>query len=68
VLHHPTGAVRHVPADHVVLAVPQRPDDGLYRELKAGGGRFELYRVGDCIAPRRAHAAVVDGHRVGAAL
>jgi len=68
VLHHPTGDMRHVAADHVVLAVPQRPDDGLYRDLKAGGGRYELHRVGDCIAPRRAHAAVVDGHRVGAAL
>lgn len=68
VLHHPTGDMRHVTADHVVLAVPQRPDDGLYRDLKAGGGRYELHRVGDCIAPRRAHAAVVDGHRVGAAL
>ena len=68
VLHHPTGDMRHVAADHVVLAVPQRPDDGLYRDLKAGGGRYELHRIGDCIAPRRAHAAVVDGHRVGAAL
>jgi len=68
VLHHPTGAMRHVAADHVVLAGPQRPDDTLYRELKARSRRFELHRVGDCVAPRRAHAAVVDGHRVGAAL
>jgi hypothetical protein len=25
-------------------------------------------RVGDCVAPRRAHAAVVDGERAGLAL
>jgi mycofactocin system FadH/OYE family oxidoreductase 2 len=68
VLHHPTGAMRHVDADHVVIAGPQRPDDALYRALKARGGRYELYRVGDCVAPRRAHAAVVDGHRVGVSL
>jgi 2,4-dienoyl-CoA reductase (NADPH2) len=68
VLHHPTGTMRHIDADAVVLAIPQLPDDGLYRALKARGGRFELYRAGDCIAPRRAHAAVVDGHRIGVSL
>jgi mycofactocin system FadH/OYE family oxidoreductase 2 len=68
VLHHPTGTMRHVDADAVVVAGPQQPDDALYRELKARGGRYELYRAGDCIAPRRAHAAVVDGHRIGVSL
>jgi mycofactocin system FadH/OYE family oxidoreductase 2 len=68
VLHHPTGVVRHVDADAVVVAGPQLPDDALYRALKARGGRFELYRAGDCIAPRRAHAAVVDGHRIGVSI
>jgi 2,4-dienoyl-CoA reductase (NADPH2) len=46
--------------------VPSRPLEGLYFELKATGRR--VHRVGDCVAPRRAHAAVVEGHRVGAAL
>ncbi len=68
VLHHPTGTMRHVDADSVVLAIPQLPDDGLFRTLRARGGRFELYRAGDCVAPRRAHAAVVDGHRIGVSL
>ncbi|MGV1007544.1 MAG: mycofactocin system FadH/OYE family oxidoreductase 2 [Dermatophilaceae bacterium] len=68
VLHHPTGTMGHVDADAVVLAIPQLPDDGLYRQLKARGGRFELHRAGDCLAPRRAHAAIVDGHRVGVSL
>ena len=29
---------------------------------------FPVHRVGDCLAPRRAHAAVVEGHRVAVAL
>jgi 2,4-dienoyl-CoA reductase (NADPH2) len=52
--------------DWVVLAVPPQPCDDLYVALRATGVRVE--RVGDCVAPRRAHAAVVDGERVGAAI
>ena len=66
VLHHVSGSTNQVPADHVVLAVPNRPADALYRELRSTG--VEVQRVGDCVAPRRAHAAVVDGERVGSAL
>ena len=66
-LHHPTGATQELPGDWVVCAVPALPDDGLWREL-AGRAPFEVHRVGDCVAPRRAHAAVLDGERVGAAL
>ena len=42
------------------------PAELLFHELKAAGTRVE--RVGDCVAPRRAHAAVIDGERVGAAI
>ena len=65
-LHHPTGEMRSRAVDWVVLAVPASPADALYHELRAAGVAVE--RVGDCIAPRRAHAAVVDGERVGSAL
>jgi 2,4-dienoyl-CoA reductase (NADPH2) len=51
----------------VVCAVPSRPADELWRALRAGG-LCEVHRVGDCVAPRRAHAAVIEGERVGAAL
>ena len=34
----------------------------------AGGTAVTVERVGDCVAPRRAHAAVIEGNRVGAAL
>jgi 2,4-dienoyl-CoA reductase (NADPH2) len=66
-LHHPTGVNIEVPCDWVVLAVPQRPVDHLYHHLKNEPG-VDVQRAGDCVAPRRAHAAVVEGARVGAAL
>ena len=66
-LHHPTGVNIEVPCDWVVLAVPQQPVEWLYRELRNVQG-LEVHRVGDCVAPRRAHAAVIEGARVGAAL
>jgi len=66
VLHHPTGEERRLPCDWVVLAVPQEPNEELYFAL-AGQG-LDVRRVGDCVAPRRAHAAVIEGDRVGASL
>lgn len=63
-LHHPTGTnqVRHF--DWVVLAVPASPVEWLFHDLQSAGVSVE--RVGDCVAPRRAHAAVVEGERAGA--
>jgi mycofactocin system FadH/OYE family oxidoreductase 2 len=63
-LHHPTGAMQHRDLDWLVLAVPPTPVEWLYHDLKAAGVSVE--RVGDCVAPRRAHAAVVEGERAGA--
>ncbi|CAB4884045.1 unannotated protein [freshwater metagenome] len=65
-LHHPTGANVTRTPDWVVLAVPPNPVEWLYNDLKAAG--VSVQRVGDCLAPRRAHAAVVDGERAGAAV
>jgi 2,4-dienoyl-CoA reductase (NADPH2) len=64
--HHPTGTDRHRDCDWVVCAVHQQPDDALWRELRAAP--FPVHRVGDCLSPRRAHAAIVEGHRVAVAL
>jgi hypothetical protein len=50
--------------DWIVLAVAAQPVEWLYHDLKAAGVSVE--RVGDCVAPRRAHAAVVEGERAGA--
>ncbi|HUR13544.1 MAG TPA: FAD-dependent oxidoreductase, partial [Mycobacteriales bacterium] len=64
--HHPTGTDVSRTVDWVVCAVQQRADDALWQALK--GAPFPVHRVGDCLAPRRAHAAVVEGHRVAVSL
>ena len=49
--------------DTVVLAAGNQSCDELYFQLK---GRVpEIYRVGDCVSPRKTDMAIVDGHRVG---
>jgi len=62
-LHHPTGTETTRTPDWVVLAVPPTPLDWLYHDLVTAGVSVE--RVGDCVAPRRAHAAVIEGERAG---
>jgi len=50
----------------VVMATPQAANDTLYHQLQ---GKVKLlYRVGDCIAPRRVENAILDGERVARAL
>jgi mycofactocin system FadH/OYE family oxidoreductase 2 len=65
-LHHPTGTDVTRTPDWVVLAVPPSPVEWLYHDLRRAGWAVE--RIGDCVAPRRAHAAVVEGERVGAGI
>ena len=64
--HHPTGTNLTRTPDWVVLAVPANPVEWLYNDLKTAGVSVE--RVGDCVAPRRAHAAVIEGERAGASV
>jgi 2,4-dienoyl-CoA reductase (NADPH2) len=66
VQHHPTGTDQTRACDWVVVAGHQQPEDELWRELR--GSSFPVHRIGDCLAPRRAHAAVIEGHRVAVAL
>jgi 2,4-dienoyl-CoA reductase (NADPH2) len=65
-LHHPTGRDEVRPCDWVVCAVQQQPEDELWQALRHAD--FPVHRVGDCLAPRRAHAAVIEGHRVAVSL
>jgi mycofactocin system FadH/OYE family oxidoreductase 2 len=65
--HHPTGTEAERAVDWVVCAVHQRPEDTLWKALR-DDPPFAVHRVGDCLAPRRAHAAVIEGHRVAVAL
>ncbi len=64
--HHPTGTTVERSCDWVVCSVHQQPENDLWRELAQCS--FPVHRVGDCVAPRRAHAAVVEGHQVAVAL
>jgi mycofactocin system FadH/OYE family oxidoreductase 2 len=49
--------------DSIVLAMGNRVEDGLYRALK--GRVKELYRIGDCVAPRKIDMAILEGDKVG---
>jgi len=52
--------------DTLVLALGHEQDSRLGGELDGWPG--ELYRIGDCVAPRTAEEAVLEGLKVGAAL
>jgi hypothetical protein len=49
-----------------VLALGHEQDSRLAGELDGWPG--ELHRIGDCVAPRTAEEAVLEGLKVGAAL
>ncbi|HEY6837970.1 MAG TPA: mycofactocin system FadH/OYE family oxidoreductase 2 [Geobacteraceae bacterium] len=51
------------PYETIVLAMGQRVDEALYMSLK--GKVNELYRIGDCVAPRKVDMAIWEGHRIG---
>jgi mycofactocin system FadH/OYE family oxidoreductase 2 len=56
--------------DSIVLAMGNRVEDGLYFALKTGinassGKRIELYRAGDCVAPRKLDMAFLEGEKIG---
>jgi hypothetical protein len=52
--------------DSIVLAMGNRTEDGLYFALK--GKVKELYRVGDCVSPRKIDMAVLEGDKVARAI
>jgi 2,4-dienoyl-CoA reductase-like NADH-dependent reductase (Old Yellow Enzyme family) len=49
-----------------VLVTPQAANDVLYHQLQ--GKVKQLYRIGDCLAPRRVENAILDGERAARAL
>ena len=49
--------------DTIILDMGNRAKDALYRRLK--GHVKELYRVGDCVAPRGIDTAFIEGRKVG---
>jgi hypothetical protein len=49
--------------DTVVLDVGNTVEDSLYHQLK--GQVKELYRTGDCVAPRGIDMAIIEGRQAG---
>jgi thioredoxin reductase len=49
--------------DTVVAVMPNRPNDALYFRLKKS--MKEIYRIGDCVAPRKIDMAILEGNKVG---
>jgi 2,4-dienoyl-CoA reductase (NADPH2) len=66
-LHNYSGQlVNFPPVDTIVLAIHRKADSSLYEALK---GRVpDLHRIGDCVAARRAHAAIIEGEKAGRAV
>ncbi|PRZ42004.1 mycofactocin system FadH/OYE family oxidoreductase 1/mycofactocin system FadH/OYE family oxidoreductase 2 [Antricoccus suffuscus] len=64
--HHPTDTIERLQCDWIVCAIQQRPADELWQSLAEAD--FEVRRIGDCVAPRRADAAIFEGAEVGASL
>jgi len=54
---------RALPAAAVVLGTYERPSQDLYIALK--GHVPHLFRIGDCVAPRRIEQAILEGRQVG---
>jgi mycofactocin system FadH/OYE family oxidoreductase 2 len=54
---------RALAADTVVLGTYERPEQTLYDALKGRVAR--LFRIGDCVAPRRIEQAIREGRQVG---
>lgn len=65
-IHNYTGEVFEMNGfDTVVLSVPRVANCDLYTALKEHGTIETLQRIGDCVAPRRAHAAIIEGEKAG---
>jgi len=66
-LHNYSGQlVNFDKVDTVVLAIHRRADSALYHALKDNVP--VVHRIGDCVTPRRAHAAIIEGEKAGRAL
>ncbi len=49
--------------DSIVLAMGNQVNDSLYKACKEK--RREVYRIGDCVAPRKVDMAIYEGYKLG---
>ena len=59
------GQATELRADCIVVGTELEPDTVLADELMAGRSLEVLYRIGDCVGPRKLQDAVLEGARVG---
>jgi 2,4-dienoyl-CoA reductase-like NADH-dependent reductase (Old Yellow Enzyme family)/thioredoxin reductase len=57
---------RFLEAERVVITVGNRVDNRLYHEIEPMG--YEVHRIGDCLEPRSAKAAIYEGAVLGRAI
>ncbi len=57
------GERKEIGCDTAVIAVGTKPNDGLHEELE--GKVKELYRIGDCVKPRKALDATREAAELG---
>jgi pyruvate/2-oxoglutarate dehydrogenase complex dihydrolipoamide dehydrogenase (E3) component len=60
------GEEKFLEAKRVVIAIGTRPDNTLYEQIKSLG--YEIHQIGDCLEPRSAKAAILDGALLGRAI
>ena len=61
--NHFTEEEKDIEADTLVLSFWRNPETALFHELE--GKVKELYRIGDCVSPRRYFDAVEEGFKIG---
>ena len=57
------GKESSIEAERVVIAIGCRSDDTFYNAIK--DLKYEVYRIGDCLEPRNAKAAIYEGAVIG---
>jgi 2,4-dienoyl-CoA reductase-like NADH-dependent reductase (Old Yellow Enzyme family)/thioredoxin reductase len=60
------GTESFIEADVVVVAIGNKPDNSLYEQVQSLG--IPLYRIGDCLEPRSAKAAISEAATIGRAI
>lgn len=66
--HTLTGERRTIAADTVVEALGGRPDNVVYDELRAAAPELDVHLVGDALAARNIHDAILTGTRAARAI
>jgi 2,4-dienoyl-CoA reductase-like NADH-dependent reductase (Old Yellow Enzyme family)/thioredoxin reductase len=60
------GSETFVEAEAVVIAIGNKPDNCLYKQIATLG--IPIYQIGDCLEPRSAKAAISEAAEIGRAI